>query len=153
MIELLIQAAILAFSLIILAVASFFAIKYVEDLMEFTRLSEGAAGFAVLAVMTTLPELTVASFAVLQGRAGISIGDILGSHIFNIGIVIGLLAAFGSLKTCGTTSLIELVDLLFLASLIPLLLVIFKINSPLVGIALIAIFIFSLYRISKKRAR
>jgi len=152
MIELLIQAAILVFSLIILAVASFFAIKYVENLMEFTHLSEVAAGFAVLAVMTTLPELTVASFAVLQGRAGISIGDILGSHIFNIGIVIGLLAAFGSLKTCDTMSLIELVDLLFLASLIPLLLVIFKINSPFVGIALIAIFIFSLYRISKKRA-
>lgn len=152
MIELLIQAAILASSLTILAVASFFAIKYVEDLMELTRLSEIAAGFAILSVMTTLPELMVASFAVLQGRAGISIGDILGSHVFNIGVVVGLLAAFGSLKTCGTTSLVELVDLLFLASLIPLLLVIFKINSPLVGIVLIAIFIFSLYRISKRRA-
>lgn len=87
MTEILIQVAMLAFSLIILAVASFFTIKYVEDLMEFTRLSEVAAGFTILSVMTTLPELTVASFAVLQGRAGISVGDILGSHIFNIGIV------------------------------------------------------------------
>jgi len=99
-----------------------------------------------------MPELTVAIFAVYQGTAGISIGDILGSHIFNIGIVVGLLATLGSLKKCSTVSLVELIDLLFIASLIPLLLVAFKIASPIVGIALIAIFAFSFYRMSKKRS-
>jgi len=139
-------------SLVALAVASFFAIKYVEDLMERTRLSEVAAGFVILAIMTCMPELTVATFAVQQGHPGISIGDILGSHVFNIGMVIGILAIFGSLKNCGTTTLIELVDLLFLASLIPLLLIVLRIASPLVGVALIGVFFFSLYRMSKKRS-
>lgn len=45
----------------------------------------------------------------------------------------------------------ELIDLLFIASLIPLLLVAFKIANPIVGIALIVTFAFSFYRMSKKR--
>jgi len=152
MIELIIPVLTLFTSLAVLATASFFAIKYVEDFMEITRLSEVAAGFVILAIMTCMPELTVAIFAVYQGTAGISIGDILGSHIFNIGIVVGLLAAFGSLKKCSTVSLVELIDLLFIASLIPLLLVAFKTASPIVGVALITVFAFSFYRMSKKRS-
>jgi len=96
--------------------------------------------------------LTVAIFAIYQGTAGISIGDVLGSHIFNIGVVVGLLATLGSLKKCGTVCLVELVDLLFIASLIPLLLVAFKIACSIVGIALITVFAFSFYRMSKKRS-
>lgn len=87
-----------------------------------------------------------------HGTVGISIGDIFGSHIFNIGIVVGLLATFGSLKNCSTVSLIELLDLLFLASLIPLILVAFKIVSPIVGVVLIGIFAISFYRVSRKRS-
>jgi cation:H+ antiporter len=146
------QALTLFSSLTVLAVASFFAIKYIEDFMEIIRLSEVATGFVILAIITCMPELTVAVFAVQHGTVGISIGDILGSHIFNIGIVVGLLATFGSLKNCSTVSLIELVDLLFLASLIPLLLVVFKIASPIVGVALLSIFAISFYRMSKKRS-
>jgi len=63
MIELMIPALTLFTSLVVLAVASFFAIKYVEDFIEITRLSEVAAGFIILAIMTCMPELTVAIFA------------------------------------------------------------------------------------------
>jgi hypothetical protein len=151
MIELIIPALTLFVSLAVLATASFFAIKYIEDFMEITRLSEVSAGFVILAIMTCMPELTVAIFAIQHGTAGISIGDILGSHIFNIGIVVGLLAAFGSLKNCSTVSLVELIDLLFIASLIPLLLVAFKVASPIVGLLLIGVFVVSFYKMSRKR--
>jgi Ca2+/Na+ antiporter len=60
MLELITHALTLFSSLAVLAAASFFAIKYVEDFMEFTRLSEVATGFIILAVMTCMPELTVA---------------------------------------------------------------------------------------------
>ncbi|MEM2111335.1 MAG: hypothetical protein QXX08_05595, partial [Candidatus Bathyarchaeia archaeon] len=76
MIDLIIQALILTSSLAVLAIASFLAIKHIEDLIEITLLKEVAAGFVILAVMTTLPELTVAAFAVKLGVAGISVGDI-----------------------------------------------------------------------------
>ncbi|MBS7621042.1 sodium:calcium antiporter [Candidatus Bathyarchaeota archaeon] len=151
MIEIIIQALMLFASLAVLATASFFAIKYIEDFMEITRLSEVATGFVILAIMTCMPEITVAVFSVQHGTAGISIGTVLGSHLFNIGIVVGLLAAFGSLRKCGTEALVELTDLLFLASIIPLLLVAFKAASPIVGILLITVFALSFYRMSKKR--
>lgn len=151
MIEIIIQALTLFASLAVLATASFFAIKHIEDFMEIARLSEVATGFVILAIMTCMPEITVAVFSVQHGMAGISIGDILGSHIFNIGIVVGLLATFGSLKKCGTEALVELIDLLFLASIIPLLLVAFKAASSIIGVLLIIIFVLSFYRMSRKR--
>ncbi|MEM3616809.1 MAG: sodium/calcium exchanger protein, partial [Candidatus Bathyarchaeia archaeon] len=133
MVEIIIQALALFASLAVLATASFFAIKHIEDFMEIIRLSEVAAGFVILAIMTCMPEITVAVFSVQHGTAGISIGDILGSHLFNIGVVVGLLATFGSLKKCRTEALVELIDLLFLASIIPLLLVAFKAASSIIG--------------------
>jgi len=151
MLELAIQSITLIVSLVVLASASHFAIKYIEDLIELTGLSEASMGFAVLSVMTSVPEITVAIFSVLQGTPGISVGDIMGSNVFNIGVVVGILAAGGFLKKCSTSLLTELVDILFLSSLIPLLLIIFKVASPFVGVVLILIFVFSIYKMTKKR--
>jgi cation:H+ antiporter len=102
--------------------------------------------------MTSTPEIIVAIFSVLQGTPGISVGDILGSNVFNIGVVVGILAAGGFLKRCSTNLLTELVDILFLSPLIPLLLVIFKVASPFVGVILLLIFIFSIYRMTKGKS-
>jgi cation:H+ antiporter len=152
------QPLILVASLVILAGASYFTVKYIEQLMELTGLSEAAAGFILLSVMTSLPEITVASFAIYEGVPAVSIGDILGSHIFNIGIVIGFLAVLGTLEACRTDLLVELVDILFFASIIPLLLIISQItvpslliDSPLLGVVLLGVFVFSIHRIAKKR--
>jgi len=166
MMALIISIATLITSLSILAKASHFTIKNVENLIENTGLSEVAVGFALLAIITTLPEITVAGFAVYQGTPSVSVGDILGSHVFNIGVVIGVLALLGAFTKCGTTSLIELVDILFLASVIPLLLVVLTFAKPLgtssifphdliykfVGLALLGIFAFSVYRMIKGKS-
>lgn len=154
-----VQLVMLAVSLVVLAWSSHFTIESIEKLIERTGLSDASAGFILLSVMTTLPEITVASFAIYEGVPAISIGDILGSHVFNIGIVIGVLAVLGSLKACCTQLMVELVDLLFLASIIPLLLVILQIthtgplfSGPLVGVALLGIFAFSIYEMAKTRS-
>jgi cation:H+ antiporter len=139
-IELIVQLLILAISLVVLASASHFTIRSIEELIELTGLSEASAGFVILAVMTSTPEIIVALFSLLEGTPGISVGDILGSNVFNIGAVLGILAMLGYLKTCCTDLLVELTDILFITSLIPLLLVIFKVASPIIGIILLGIF-------------
>lgn len=151
MIDIVLNGIGLALSLVVLAVASQFAIKSIEDLIELTRLSEASAGFAILSVMTSIPEIFVALSAVLHGQPGFSVGDILGSNVFNIGIVVGILAAIGSLKKCSTELLTELVDILFLSSLIPIVLVMFGTASSFVGLALLGIFVFSIYEMTRKR--
>ncbi len=147
---------ILVVSLAVLAKASHWAIESIEALIKLTRLSEASAGFVILSVMTSIPEMIVATFSVIQGTPGISVGDILGSNMFNIGIVIGVMAIIGPLENVKSDFLVEMVDILFFSSAIPILLVIplfsafFQIG-PLVGAALIGVFIFSIYAMAKTR--
>ena len=151
MIELVGQILILAVSLITLALFSHFTISSIERLIELTGLSEASAGFVVLAIMTSTPEIIVALFSVSQGAPGLSIGDIIGSNVFNMGVVLGSLGMLGYLKTCCTDLLVELTDILFIISLIPLLLVIFEVASPIIGVILLGTFVLAVYFMSKRK--
>jgi len=157
MTELLIFGAITVVSLAILAKASHLTIISIEDLIELTGLSEASAGFVILSVMTSIPEITVAVFAILQGTPGITIGDILGSNMFNIGVVVGVMAMMGPLEKVRSDFLIEMVDILFFSSAIPILLVIPFLSASLetvghlVGMILIGVFIFSIYIMTRTR--
>ena len=151
-----VQLLILIASLVGLASASHFTIKSVEKLVEITGLSDASAGFIILAVLTSTPEIIVAVLSVVQGNTAVSIGDILGSNVFNIGAVLGILGILGYLKLCCTDILVELTDMLFVIVAIPLLLVIsqcriLEIPSQIIGVILIASFLISIYLIAKKR--
>jgi cation:H+ antiporter len=151
-----IQIIILIASILGLASASHFTIKSVEKIVEITGLSDVSAGFIILAVLTSTPEIIVAIFAVTQGNAAVSIGDVLGSNVFNIGAVLGILGVLGYLKLCCTDILVELTDMLFVIVVIPLLLVIsqfqiLEIPSQCIGALLLASFVISTYLIAKKR--
>lgn len=149
--DLIFQFLILVVSLVVLAFSSHYTIRFIEKIIELTGLSEMSAGFVLLATLTSAPEIIVALFAILEGEAGISIGDILGSNVFNIGVVLGILGLMGYLKTCCTNLLTELTDILFVTSLIPLLLVIFKVASPVVGVILLATFVANTWFMARKR--
>ena len=150
------QLLILIASLAGLALASHFTIKSVEKIVEITGLSEASAGFIILAVLTSTPEIIVAVLSVIQGNPAVSIGDILGSNIFNVGAVLGILGVIGYLKICCNDILVELTDMLSVIVVIPLLLVIsqlriLEIPSQIIGAILIVSFLISVYLISKKR--
>ncbi len=154
--ETLIQLLILIASLIGLASASHFTIKSIEKLIEMTGLSEASAGFVILAVLTSIPEITVSVFSVIQGTAAVGIGNVLGSNVFNIGAILGILGILGYLKTCCTDLLVELTDMLFITALIPLLLVISQyhivdIPSPIIGVILLGAFVTNTYLIARNR--
>ena len=149
--DLIVQLLILGGSLVVLALSSHYAIKAIEKIIALTGLSEMSAGFILLATLTSVPEIIVALFAVLEGEPGMSVGDIVGSNVFNIGVVLGVLAIFGYLKTCCTNLLMDLTDILFLTSLIPLLLVIFNVATPIVGVLLLGTFVANTYFMAKKR--
>ena len=152
----LVQLLILIASIVGLASASHFAIRSIEKIIEMTGLSDASAGFIILAVLTSTPELVVALFSIIQGAPAISIGDILGSNVFNIGMVLGILGVIGYLKACATDLVVELTDMLFITALIPLLLVINQyhivdIPSPFIGIILLAAFLINMYLMARKR--
>ncbi len=48
-------------------------------------------GTTVVAAGTSLPELVVAVIAQAEGSSGLTLGNVIGSNIFNIGVVLGLI--------------------------------------------------------------
>ena len=48
-------------------------------------------GTTVVAAGTSLPELVVAVIAQIEGSSGLTLGNVIGSNIFNIGVVLGLI--------------------------------------------------------------
>lgn len=49
-------------------------------------------GLTVVAVGTSLPELATSIIAVRRGERDLAVGNVVGSNIFNIGVVLGLTA-------------------------------------------------------------
>jgi cation:H+ antiporter len=62
------------------------------------RVSDLAIGLTVVAFGTSLPELTVNVFAVLQNRPDVAIGNITGSNLANILLILGLSSIFFPLQ-------------------------------------------------------
>lgn len=61
-------------------------------------LSPLVVGLTVVALGTSSPELVVSVRAALDGRGGISIGNVVGSNIVNIGLILGLSALLFPLR-------------------------------------------------------
>ena len=55
-------------------------------------MSEGTIGLTVVATATSLPELITSIVAAMKKNSGIAIGNVLGSNIMNIFIVLGVSA-------------------------------------------------------------
>ncbi|MFZ6022707.1 MAG: sodium:calcium antiporter [Patescibacteria group bacterium] len=55
-------------------------------------------GITVLAMGTSLPELIVSVLAAIQGHPLLAAGNIIGSNITNIGLIVGLAATLGEIK-------------------------------------------------------
>ncbi len=109
-------------------------------------------GFTIVAFGTSLPELIVSVLANLQGSPGIAIGNVLGSNIANILLVIGLTAIFVTLKTVSRAVVKDLLMMIVCT----LLLLVFMLYGEIgriagfVMILMLASYIFMQYRMGKK---
>lgn len=113
------QFLILALSLVTVVVFSNIVIKSVMKLSEYLKISEFAIGFVVIAVFTSLPELVISSSAAYLGQGGISIGNVLGSNITNILLVLGLAIVVKGVNV-HRKELIENAEILLLITFAPL---------------------------------
>ncbi len=62
-------------------------------------ISELVIGLTVVAFGTSAPEFAVSITAAVRGQADISIGNVVGSNIFNLGFILGGVAIFKAIKT------------------------------------------------------
>ncbi len=83
---------VIAVSFLFLNWASNLVISNAVKVSNITKLGKTAVGFSLIAFSTSLPELTVAIIATVSGSAAISVGNVFGSNIVNICVIIGLAA-------------------------------------------------------------
>lgn len=76
--------------LIGLALGGNMAVSSAREIAIFIGISEAMVGLTVVAIGTSLPELTASMVAALKNKPDISVGNIIGSNIFNILWILGI---------------------------------------------------------------
>ena len=99
-------------------------------------------GITIVAFGTSLPELLVSLTSNLRGESGLALGNVIGSNIANIGLVLGLSSMCTPLKSNYKKSMF---DLLFLFLVSGLLVIICYLGDIDRTIGLFFLFILALY--------
>ena len=69
---------------------SHWTVKGATQVAQSLGLSETLVGLTIVAIGTSLPELTTSLFAAFKGHADLSIGNIVGSNVFNLLFILGV---------------------------------------------------------------
>jgi len=97
---------LVALGLIGLVVGGQLFVKNAEALAVKIGLSEKFIGITILALGTSLPELATSVVAAAKGKSQMALGNILGSNVFNILLILGVASLFSPLQMQG----IDVVD-------------------------------------------
>jgi cation:H+ antiporter len=91
------------------------------NLARILEIPEEVIGATAVAIGTSLPELASTIAAAVRGMGDIAMGNIIGSNIFNLGLVLGSAALVNPLQLAPFTVVAEVVPaLVFCLALIPL---------------------------------
>lgn len=88
----LIEAGILFLGLALLYAGSEFLVRGAASTALILAIRPVVVGLTVVALATSAPELLVSLMASVKGAGGISVGNILGSNVINIALVLGISA-------------------------------------------------------------
>lgn len=90
-------------------------------------MSDNLVGLTIVACGTSLPEFVTSIIAVKKGETEIAIGNVIGSNIFNILLVLGLAALINPISL----SAVALIDIVFMIAITLLLYIFMKKNNSL----------------------
>ena len=92
------SALLFIIGLVLLVISSNWLIQASVKLSLLIRLTPLFIGAVLIAIGTSAPEAGVGIMAALRNQKGLALGNILGSNIANIGLILGLCALFRPLK-------------------------------------------------------
>ena len=136
-------ARLLSGSIMLYAGSELFISNGAAPLVREFGFSEKAIGMTVVAMGTSLPELFVTIMALSKKEVGISLGNIIGSNIFNILFVLGVIGLINPLTVSDVSfELLFGVGLLFLLAFLSFF---YKGLNKVSGFLLVSIYILFLY--------
>ncbi len=89
---------ILIFSLVLVVGSSHFLVDSASSLARIMGVSDWIIGVTIVAAGTSAPELATSVVAALRGKYGISVGNLIGSDIFNMFGVLGVASMITNLQ-------------------------------------------------------
>ena len=102
----------------LLGIGAYLTVENAVVLAQEFGLSEKLIGLTVIAIGTSLPELITSIIAIRKGHTDIGVGNIIGSNIYNILMIMGVGAALGSIIIASDVFIDYAIMIAFSASLI-----------------------------------
>lgn len=128
-----------AISLIVLVKSADLVIEQVIKIARHFRISDFAAGFILIAVATSLPELAIAIVSSLSKASGISVGNVIGANITDLLLVLGILILF-HVFVIRSKKLVENAQIMVFITFFPIVMLLSGTISFWGGLLLLALF-------------
>jgi len=106
--------------LALLIVGADLFVEHAIEIARFFNVSESVIGLTIVAIGTSLPELATSVVASIKGESDISLGNIVGSNIFNILAILGIAAVISPISFGNITYIDLSIMLMFAVILLPL---------------------------------
>lgn len=130
-----------AIGLVGLVVGGQLTVRGAIGLAQAFGISEVIIGLTVVALGTSLPELFTSVVAVIKNEDEISIGNIIGSNLFNVAFVLGIIPMIHTLKVDAGIVRFENIFLFFVTVLLSVFLFIGRSLSRIEGIILLVLYV------------
>ncbi|MGE0354990.1 MAG: calcium/sodium antiporter [Gemmatimonadales bacterium] len=111
----------LVIGIVLLGIGGEVLVRGATAVARLARLSPAVIGLTVVAMGTSLPELAVSVAAALRGSPEVAVGNVVGSNIANITLVVGLTGLLAAIPVSGKVIRLEW-PFMFLSSFLALLL-------------------------------
>ena len=164
---LVINLALFILACIVLVQSNSFLVKSLAKISYFLKLNEFTIGFIIMSLATSLPELFVGIMSALSGTPAFAIGNVIGSNILDLTLVIGIAALLA--KNINIESKIIRKDMIYmlLIAVLPVILLMdhhfwWKLGlfpnmiqglSRMDGIILLGAFVYYIYTLVQQEAR
>lgn len=106
--------------LALLIVGANLFVEHAVEIARFFNISESVIGLTIVAIGTSLPELATSVVASIKGESDISLGNIVGSNIFNILAILGIAAVINPINFGNITYIDLSIMMMFAVVLLPL---------------------------------
>jgi cation:H+ antiporter len=103
----LLAVGLIVFGLALLVVGGEALLRGAVGLATLARLTPAVIGLTVVAAGTSVPELAVSAVAAGQGKTDITVGNVVGSNIFNVAFILGVSALVRPMAISGNTTKLE----------------------------------------------
>lgn len=92
------QVVLLLLGLVLLVKGGDLFVSAAIRIAEFLRMPRVVIGSTLVSLATTTPELVVSTMAGSKGESGLAVGNAIGSCICNVGLILGITAAFRNVE-------------------------------------------------------